>query len=99
MKKLTLDLDDLRIESFRTTEQEAEERGTVHAHDQCGCSCCCTGYTQPCQATCDTSPSHPGYPSCGNTCDYSACYGTCYDSCGGSCGWSCGYCGPEIQQP
>jgi hypothetical protein len=98
MKKLTLKLDALQIESFDTSGEQPEERGTVQAHDQCGCSCCCTAPTSPCSPTCDTSPTHPGYQTCDGTCDewtcnYSDCYGSCY-------GWSCnGYCGPDIQVP
>ena len=54
MKKLTLDLDTLAVESFDTEVSEAGQ-GTVHAHDSdggtlydfsCGRSCYagCTGY-------------------------------------------------------
>ena len=32
-KKLDLDLDTLAVESFATTADEAEGRGTVHAHE------------------------------------------------------------------
>jgi hypothetical protein len=32
MQKLTLDLDEIRVESFET-EEAGDVRGTVHAHD------------------------------------------------------------------
>ena len=35
MKKLTLDLDALRVESF-DTDADAREQGTVHAHAEIG---------------------------------------------------------------
>lgn len=59
-KKLTLDVDTLRVESFRAAETPGE-RGTVQAHDGPSARCptaACTelydGYTCPytCQYTC-----------------------------------------------
>ncbi|MBB4637878.1 hypothetical protein [Longimicrobium terrae] len=82
MKKLTLQLDDLRIESFSTTGAP-RERGTVVGEEQCTCptACSCPG-CPTCDASCNGT--------CGGTCDAS-CYGTCGDTCAG-CTWdaSCG---------
>lgn len=51
-RKLSLDADQLRVESFRTVG-DSGERGTVHAH----------GYTEPdypsCARTCGASPPQP----------------------------------------
>lgn len=51
-KKLSLDLAELRVESFRT-QAESAGRGTVRAH----------GYTEPdypsCALTCGASPPQP----------------------------------------
>ena len=50
MKKLKLDLDTLRVESFRTAEK-ADVRGTVLALEMtsCGepCSCDCGSFGEP----------------------------------------------------
>jgi hypothetical protein len=58
-QKLTLDVDTLQVESFRSTETP-KERGTVHAHGpsaRCptaGCTDLYDGYTCPftCAYTC-----------------------------------------------
>ncbi|MBB4637879.1 hypothetical protein [Longimicrobium terrae] len=76
MKKLILQLDDLRIESFSTTATP-HERGTVVGEEQCTCptACSCPG-CPTCDASCNGT--------CGGTCDAS-CYGTCDFTCEG-CG-------------
>ena len=74
MRKITLQLEALTVESFDTTTAEAPD-GTVLAYNRtegctntCGQSCFNTGCT--CYATC--------FPvSCPD--------GTCWDSCGGTC--------------
>ena len=68
MKKLKLELDDIRVDSFELGKEGG--RGTVRANCACCncCPCCCT-----CCCTCD--------PSCGGTC-YDSCGGTCDVSCG-----------------
>jgi hypothetical protein len=79
MRKLKLQLEDLRIDSFATTPAE-KPKGTVFG-EQCTC------YTQ---CTCPGCPTC--YASCNGTCDAS-CNGTCDASCDGGCGtWdpSCG---------
>lgn len=52
MKKLSLEIAELRVESFRTLA-ESDARGTVRAH----------GYTEPdypsCALTCSASPPFP----------------------------------------
>lgn len=59
MKKLTLDLDSLAVESFQTAEASAE-RGTVQGHatrraDSCGCVPPSDGCTIGCPYTSDTN--------------------------------------------
>ncbi|HEX6368604.1 MAG TPA: hypothetical protein VF006_06720 [Longimicrobium sp.] len=68
MKKLTLTLDDLRVDSFQTSEGRQEE-GTVFG-EQCTCQTNCTCPGCP---TCDrTCPATCEY-SCYNTCDQYTC--------------------------
>jgi len=82
MKKLTLRLEDLRIDSFSTTEVQ-REKGTVYG-EQCTCHTQCTCPGCP---TCDAS--------CNGSCDAS-CNGTCAGcgsgdwTCGGTCDYTCG---------
>lgn len=81
MKKLTLELQDLRVESFATTSP-GKARGTVFG-EQCTCNtvCTCPGCATcdvSCNGTCDAAC--PGTP--GATCDYS-CYA--HDSCMVTC--------------
>lgn len=83
MEKVRLNLDELEVQSFTTTGNEAQQRGTVHGNDQCSCACC---PTDPALDTC--------WASCADTC-----WDTCGDSCGcgsndcgsGDCsGYGCG---------
>jgi len=76
-KKLKLQLEDLRIDSFQTTSAE-KPKGTVFG-EQCTCytNCTCPG--------CPTC-----YASCNGTCDAS-CNGSCGASCDASCGGTCDY--------
>lgn len=75
MKKLSLDLDQLAVESFDTSEAR-RSMGTVRGHGLTDTTCmqmicdCPTGSGDTCEAQ---------YCS-GDTCD------TCYDSCNGGCG-------------
>ncbi|HEX2211686.1 MAG TPA: hypothetical protein VHG93_28625 [Longimicrobium sp.] len=76
MRKLTLALDELQVESF-DTDAAPQERGTVGANQYSASivnpSCC--------QGTC--------YDSCGNDCGSWFCE-TDFDSCGQfSCVWTC----------
>lgn len=80
MKKLKLQLDDLRIDSFQTSEAETPE-GTVF-----GEQCTCPGVAT-CDGSCncgDTAAGPTCNASCHNscvayeTCDIWTCGGTCY---------------------
>jgi hypothetical protein len=87
MKKLRLRLEDLRIDSFTTTQAQ-DEKGTVFgeqctAETACTCPDCPTGDAS-CDGTCDASCDG----GCGSG-DWS-CGGTCDQSCGGTCGPTCG---------
>jgi hypothetical protein len=77
--KLKLELDDLRIDSFSTTDVE-KPKGTVFG-EQCTCwtQCTCPG-CPTCDASCNGTCAASCYGSCGATCDY---------SCGGTCDWQC----------
>lgn len=74
MKKLTLQLDELRVESFRISNQDVA-RGTVRGHDltEVGCytdeAANCGSYGGTCEWPCWT------YNSCGGSCN--TCQGTC----------------------
>ena len=89
MRKLRLELDALTVESFPTTADERNARGTVRAReecDSCGCSlgpndvytCGCKVSACPCD-TCDTSCA--GGPFC--DCLPSGPCETCDTSCAG----------------
>ncbi|HEX8318933.1 hypothetical protein [Longimicrobium sp.] len=79
MKKLRLQLEDLRIDSFSTTPVE-KEKGTVFG-EQCTCNtaCSCPG-CPTCDASCNGTCAATCDASCNGTCDYSC------NTCGGSCG-------------
>ena len=79
MKKLRLHLEDIRIDSFSTTEVRTQ-KGTIYG-EQCTCYTACTCPGCP---SCDAS--------CGGTCDVS-CNGTCGEaSCADSCNGTCDAC-------
>ena len=78
MKKLSLQLDDLTVESFHV-QDAPRERGTVMGHDTVRCTNTCdtlNNYTCDGQATC-------GGQTCGNlyTCQGDGCGGTGADQC------------------
>ncbi|HEU0299240.1 MAG TPA: hypothetical protein VFR37_07300 [Longimicrobium sp.] len=77
MKKLTLNLNALEVQSFATAP-DAQGRGTVHAEE-------CTCPTNIC-ATCTC----PGCQTCNETCP-NTCWNTCDDPSCVTCGFSCGY--------
>ena len=81
MRKLKLQLEDLRIDSFTTTGSR-KEKGTVYG-EQCTCQTACTCPGCP---TCDASCNGTCGGTCAATCNAS-CYGTCDYSCDG--GFSC----------
>lgn len=83
MKKLNLNLEDLRVESFDTLPAPQGEKGTVQGYGtpplvSCGETAC----DDTCFGTCEQS--------CNGTCEGDTCEGTCYNSCGGTCSASCG---------
>ena len=88
--KLTLNLDDLAVDSFDTTRNE-KAKGTVFG-EQCTCWTYCGQNTCPGCPTCDntcnganTCAASCAYP-CAYTCDDASCAcsaDTCYDTCGG----------------
>jgi hypothetical protein len=85
MKRLKLNIDDLRVESFKATDAPTAERGTVHGHGKAGVAtyACTVGwdtcYTQ--EESCAGTCIDPG-----DTCTpFSQCVGWCesqHDSCG-----------------
>jgi hypothetical protein len=94
MKKIRLDLDMLSVESFRTTGDAADARGTVNAHippftegRECESIDICTRYR------CEPETAQTDCGTCATGC------GTCYDpTCGatycGTCQTHCGTCDP-----
>ncbi len=73
MKKITLNLDDLKVESFNTTpEATGRGKGAVFGYD-CGCppgcNCTCPDTCVNTCPACDTLTDCPDYFSClGLTC-------------------------------
>lgn len=71
MKKMSLDLDTIRVDSFSATPEAAEEAGTVEANDASFAYSCGNTYCGSC-------------PSCAtncHTCDPTCIGNTCWDSC------------------
>ncbi len=86
MKKLKLNLDDLKVESFETTPEQPKPKGTVVGNAEptelqpCDYSenptdCLCVTYAATCPNTC--------YNTCASTC--STCGSTCEQTCGEHC--------------
>jgi hypothetical protein len=86
-KKLTLELEDIAVDSF-TTDSRMGRRGTVEARsggtyidESCGGTCVFTCYPASCAScafTCDagcggTSGNTCGGATCNGTCDYATC--------------------------
>lgn len=77
MNKLSLNLNELRVESFDTTA-DGKEKGTVFG-EQCTCytACTCPG--------CPTCPATCYVPGNGNTCEHTCAAeytcDTCMDTC------------------
>jgi hypothetical protein len=97
--KLSLNLEDLTVDSFDTTSTQ-KAKGTVFG-EQCTCypQCTCPGCPTcdaSCNGTCDASCNGTCVNTCVNTCAY-----TCDDaSCAGTCE-DCTYdmCTPSINKP
>lgn len=91
MKKITLDLDDLQVESFETAPESGDGRGTVFGYAPTVFGTCnCTAGS----LTCDTCTACNGGFTCEGTCE--TCWATCGvaqtgdgDSCDGSCTYTC----------
>ncbi|HEX6912122.1 MAG TPA: hypothetical protein VF142_17095 [Longimicrobium sp.] len=77
--KLTLNLDDLAVDSFDTTRGE-KQKGTVFG-EQCTCWTACGQNTCPGCPTCDAT--------CNNTCDDYTCAASCNGTCNNCTGWTC----------
>jgi hypothetical protein len=77
MRKLTLNLEQLSVDSFETTAVE-KKKGTVIGQQ-------CTCWTYCAQQTC------PGCPTCDNTCAYTCDDATCpaCPTCAASCNGTC----------
>jgi hypothetical protein len=105
MRKLTLNLDSLAVQSFETTPADAAGRGTVLGRAAAG-----PEPTRDCSM--DPNCVYTDQASCKGTCDYNeTCYDSCYGSCGScivscpgtcaaSCGDTCPYCvDPTTKDP
>lgn len=86
MKKIALDMETLRVESFETTAAAADRKGTVHAageSEDTGCESQGLTYCGSC------GPTDCLDPSCGPPCEPtfpSSCEGTCMgESCDSAC--------------
>jgi hypothetical protein len=82
MKKLTLSLDALEVQSFATASH-APDRGTVRGEQQlctCPTACTCPG----CPTCAETCPE-----TCVNTCDDYSCLDSCQFTCAETCGRTC----------
>lgn len=91
MKKLSLDLDQLAVESFDTTSEQTRRAGTVRGHDLTGTTCgqficdCPTGSGESCQPdlcdtnACDTAGTCPTVA--GHTCQQPSCFYSCPSTC------------------
>lgn len=86
MKKLTLRMDDLAVESF-STERILEQRGTVHGNTDAPWKC---SYPISCDYGCNTRDA--GTCPTGPTCEAS-CNGSCDASCQAS---GCGTCDGQV---
>ena len=87
MNKLTLRLDDLRVDTFHV-EAPPKQKGTVFG-EQCTCytQCTCPG-CPTCDASCNGTCDATCDVSCNDTC--ASCAVTCYASCeAATCHASC----------
>jgi hypothetical protein len=84
MNKLTLRLDDLRVDTFHV-DSAPKQKGTVFG-EQCTCytQCTCPG-CPTCDASCNGSCDATCNESCEGTCEQS-CRGTCFATCDFNCG-------------
>jgi hypothetical protein len=92
--KLTLNLEDLSVDSFDTTSTH-KAKGTVFG-EQCTCytNCTCPG-CPTCDRTCRNTCAYTcDDATCVYTCDDASCAGTCNCGTDNTCGWgyTCGDC-------
>lgn len=80
MKKLSLNLDALTVETFETAPDEPL-RGTVHGHASWHYEGC-TPY-EPCKPVSGSTWTED------YTCDDASCWASCQATCGNTCGDSC----------
>ncbi len=80
MKKLKLNLDELKVESFKTSSEKEENKGTVQGN-------------LPWTETCEGAPTCELQNTCWYTCARvtGPCYGTCYIG----CPYNTPTCGPD----
>lgn len=114
MRKLTLDLDSLAVQSFDTSSQEAAGRGTVlgrgvgiidvgvpvtrQTYPGCPSPLCVDTPLASCDGSCGNSCYDTCNATCGS-CNYS-CNGSCAGTCADSCAPSCNpSCGPLCVPP
>jgi hypothetical protein len=93
VRKIKLNLDELKVESFVTTPPGEGGRGTVEAHTEANPTCiynctqqsyctCSPGYGLTCHTDCGSCEPYTCVHSCN---DFTNC-GTCYDpTCGAGC--------------
>ncbi|PIQ09559.1 MAG: hypothetical protein COW71_05875 [Ignavibacteriales bacterium CG18_big_fil_WC_8_21_14_2_50_31_20] len=87
MKKLKLNLDDLKVESFETTNSLQGLKGTVNGQGPLTIVTEPDIVSQPCQCYDPTSDSLR--PTCDATCLVPTCANTCAHTCADTCGMSC----------
>jgi len=80
MRKLRLDVHELKVETFHTFLKDDPEAGTVEAY----ATAFQTGVCYSCVATCIESCRD----TCNNSLDYCTCPDTCEDTCG-TCWFTC----------
>ena len=92
--KLTLNLEDLAVDTFDTAAPQ-KVRGTVFG-EQCTCWTYCGQNTCPGCPTCDASCNGTCDYTCAYTCAYTCDDASCANNCGtnNTCGWgyTCGDC-------
>lgn len=81
MKKLRMDLDELRVESFATEHDPAGAEGTVWGHQD-------AMRPKPGTAGCYATKQSCHYSCHGGACSFESCPGTC--PMGGTCHETCG---------
>lgn len=85
MDKVRLTIDELQVQSFATTDRDANGRGTVRAHDAPTDEVECPT-VDPVWNTCWGSCGDSCGGTCGGSCDSCNC-DTAY--CSDTCGWGC----------